>query len=783
MPIDKGTTLPITQLSGLQLNYKDSNSCFNLPIMTTNERDAIINTNDPANPIKNGTMIFNSDDNLVQYYQITTTEKKWIDVKSGAGTGDVVGPPSSITGNLASFSDDTGKGIKDSGISTDLVVSASSESIQKSQIPVWDTTTKGKITLSNSGVNVSKIQSINAQKNVNESELYLLSNLGALQFGNSENVADTGVILLDGLTPVTFQMQGTGANSRVCTVINGEIGEGSSSPSAILEINSTVGSFLNARLNIAQRDALVDPVDGMMIFNTDSKTINSRQNGEWISLETGSGSGTVTSVGLTNTDKNLTITGSPVTTSGNIQVNLNSNPVVDSLQIQNSLTIFNNNGFGLWLYGNSSFCSMITSSSKLAMNTTFVLPLTNGSSGQVLSTDGKGNTSWVNNSADLTASYLLTEADSNLPNATILPVLTNHTATAHGLYIGPNCGNTTAMQNAYYSLGVGSGALNGLQSGNGNVALGYTALQALQNGSYNIAIGQSALQLNYRSNSATDAPNLAIGYQSLMTAGDSYGNIAIGHQTLQGVVSTQSNTVIGYQSMSTVSRNSTGSNYNTAVGYQTLYNIDGSTSSSYNTVIGYKAGSAYTSYKNCTFLGANTDTNQAGLQYATAIGYGTIVKQNNSYAIGSEESRWAVGIGIGAPHYTLHLNNTFNYGPGGGFQTTCSILLTNAAFEPYTPIDQYSVCLWANKGNKNGALFFKSDTGGVYKIDSTSADNPASEPKIPVLTADEIQALTEIALGAIVYDSTNDTVIISTKSGWQNLTRSLYNPQNSSTGI
>ena len=42
MPIDKGTSKPITQLSSLQINYKDQNSCFNPPIVTTKEREALV---------------------------------------------------------------------------------------------------------------------------------------------------------------------------------------------------------------------------------------------------------------------------------------------------------------------------------------------------------------------------------------------------------------------------------------------------------------------------------------------------------------------------------------------------------------------------------------------------------------------------------------------------------------------------------------------------------------------------------------------------------------------
>jgi hypothetical protein len=250
MPIDKGTTLPITQLSGLQINYQDANSCLNPPIVTTIERDKLINNSDPAQPIKDGTIIFNSTTNYQEYY--SKDKGGWI--HSDEGTGDVVGPPESVVDNIAVFADTTGKTIKDGGVT------------------------------------IEELQT--DQKSASNTSLYQLSNLGALQFGSNANVADTGTILVDSLTPMTFQTQGTGVDSRVCTVINGEEGAGSSSPSALLEINSTEGGFLHARMTTAKRDILLDPKDGLEIYNTDTKNLNIRQNGAWIEIKSG-GNGNV----------------------------------------------------------------------------------------------------------------------------------------------------------------------------------------------------------------------------------------------------------------------------------------------------------------------------------------------------------------------------------------------------------------------------------------------------------------------------------------------------------
>ena len=153
-----------------------------------------------------------------------------------------------------------------------------------------------------------------------------------MQFGSNENVADTGVILVDGLTPLTFQTQGTGADSRVCTVINGELGGGSSSPSALLEINSSEGGFLNARLTTAQRDSLLDPKDGLLIYNTDTKNLNLRQNNAWVDIGTGSTSSTILPTRLlSNSYYDATIDDCVIITQGGSGYTINLPNITDSI--------------------------------------------------------------------------------------------------------------------------------------------------------------------------------------------------------------------------------------------------------------------------------------------------------------------------------------------------------------------------------------------------------------------------------------------------------------------
>lgn len=281
MPIDKGTTLPITQVTGLQINYRDANSCLNPPIVSTEERDKLVNSNDPDQPIKDGTIVFNSDTNVMEFYQGSTDSWK----SAVEGNGDVVGPANSINNNLVAFDGITGKAIKDGGVAANNVVTSTNNGTDL-RIAIYDGDSKK---IKAGGVTIEDLQAASSKdkKATNATPLYKMSNLGALQFGSNDNVADTGVILVDSLTPITFQTQGTGVDAQVCTIINGELGAGSSSPSALLEINSTTGGFLHARLTTLQRDALIAPQDGTEIYNTDTKKINVRAGGDWVELGAG----------------------------------------------------------------------------------------------------------------------------------------------------------------------------------------------------------------------------------------------------------------------------------------------------------------------------------------------------------------------------------------------------------------------------------------------------------------------------------------------------------------
>ena len=70
--------------------------------------------------------------------------------------------------------------------------------------------------------------------------------------------------------------------------------------------------------NQANDTAAGTPVDGQLYYNTTDNVVKYGEGGSWEALSTGGG--TVTSVGITETGNALTITNSPITSSGNINI-------------------------------------------------------------------------------------------------------------------------------------------------------------------------------------------------------------------------------------------------------------------------------------------------------------------------------------------------------------------------------------------------------------------------------------------------------------------------------
>jgi trimeric autotransporter adhesin len=255
----------------------------------------------------------------------------------------------------------------------------------------------------------------------------------------------------------------------------------------------------------------------------------------------------------------------------------------------------------------------------------------NFAAGQTFPGTGDGTITGVTAGTDLTGGGTSGHVTLNLDTTKIptLAAANSFTGTQTILSGDLNLPATTSASNGVINIG-GVPFLHGYKSGSANVFVGgagnfttkgtnnegsgHSVLKALTSGNFNTASGDSALAAN-----TTGSDNSAFGGNALVMNMTGGANTAIGDDALFN--------------------NSTGSN-NLAVGEEALF----------NNFIG----------SNNTAIGAFSGTGQAeGLTNTTAIGYSSVVQQNNSLVLGIAQAGAPgeqfvnVGIGTSTPRSVL----------------------------------------------------------------------------------------------------------------------------------
>ncbi len=231
-----------------------------------------------------------------------------------------------------------------------------------------------------------------------------------------------------------------------------------------------------------------------------------------------------------------------------------------------------------------------------------------GINGQVLSSNGVGDPTWVTPN---TISVPYTGATSAVD-------LGAFDLKVNNLTIGVGAGNRTS------NTVLGAYALNSNTTGEQNVAVGNSALNANMSGYYNVAVGSSALFKNTNGNE-----NVANGASALSNNEIGNSNTAIGTSALAYNVTGNENVANGFSSLQ---NNLSGSN-NVAIGSNTLItNISGSRN---------------------TAIGRDADVLFDGITNSTAIGAGAIVNADNTIQLGNGSVTSVITNGtMSAANYT-----------------------------------------------------------------------------------------------------------------------------------
>jgi hypothetical protein len=345
---------------------------------------------------------------------------------------------------------------------------------------------------------------------------------------------------------------------RIKVTSGGSIGIGTSSPAstAVFDITSTTKGFLLPRMTTGQRNAIVSPAAGLMIYQTDGTIGIYYYNAGWKAIASGgSGSGANTAL------SNLT------TTAAN----------ADLLPGTTNLRNLGNATFSwkdLHLRGD-----VFMDGTRVVSNApgTASLNMWVGTGSGSAITSGQQNTGIGQNA------------------------LQHNTTGYYNAAVGTNAlsGNTTG----YYNTAQGLSALTGNTTGSYNTVSGNFVMKTNTSGSYNTAFGSEAMFSN-----PSGSYNVAEGYQSLYYNRSNY-NTASGAYAVNGTTTGSFNNGNGFAALYL---NTTGS-YNSAEGAYSLYsNVAGLG----NTGLGYFADVANSSLSNATAIGYNavaTASNQVML--------------------------------------------------------------------------------------------------------------------------------------------------------------------------
>ena len=330
-------------------------------------------------------------------------------------------------------------------------------------------------------------------------------------------------------------------------------------------------------------------------------------------------SGTVTSVAL-SVPTGLTVTGSPITTSGTIAIG-------GTLGVANGGT------------GATTLTGILVGN-----GTSDISVVTDGTtSGQVLSTDGNGTYSfidagtgdvtvdgasvgnrvavWNNTTGELRATSAIATENSNIY---LVQPSTNGTDKFNYIIGGAFAINENDF--GTQNTGFGHAVLNGADlTGGNNSSFGMQSQTALTTGSDNTSIGSFAMYDN--------------------RSGDY--NVGLGAKTMFNQRISNKNVSIGYDSMDGVSASQTAeSNNNVAIGYESLHIIEGGDN---NTVLGYQSGSAITTGSKNVIIGSNTGSTIATSSNNIIISDGS---GNNRIQV---DSGGNVGIANDDPKVKLHI--------------------------------------------------------------------------------------------------------------------------------
>jgi hypothetical protein len=237
----------------------------------------------------------------------------------------------------------------------------------------------------------------------------------------------------------------------------------------------------------------------------------------------------------------------------------------------------------------------------------FTLPTADGTTGQVLTTNGSGVLTFTSPGASLAG-----QTDSASPFETSLGFEAGlNTTGVNNTFVGYQAGKANSTGTGNAALGYQAGTA--LTTGSNNVAIGNGALDAATTGGRNIAIGQDAMGNGVTTNATGD--NVAIGFRAGFSLTGGSENVLLGEESGRNLTTAFANIAIGPFALDAATNS--GSN-NIAIGRNAIG--VGVATGGENLAIGTSAGEDLTTAAHSIFLGNNSGANVTTGEYNIAIG-------------------------------------------------------------------------------------------------------------------------------------------------------------------
>lgn len=426
--------------------------------------------------------------------------------------------------------------------------------------------------------------------------------------------------------------------------------------SSLLDVSSTAKGILIPRMTFAQRNAIVGPATGLLIFQTDNTpgfyyNAGTPVASNWQIIGNNAGVFSQWAYSANNIYYNTGSVGIGTSTPAAL-LEVSGPAIIQGVNIGKSSSPFASN----LLFGAQALAHVTDGENNTAIGH-WALNLNNG-----IENTAVGVQTLQNN---LDGSYNVAVGAFTLSSNTggacntaagAYSLMTNtlgYGNTAFGylaLYAnnegGYNtaCGTGTLKQNfdGSYNTAAGYSALSGNISGTHNTATGYQALYSNTNGTHNTANGVNALYSN-----TGGSLNVAAGFRALYKNSSGDDNVAVGYNALSENLTGDFNTAVGSFALQD---NQTGE-YNTASGNMALwFNTSGmcntatgasalslNTSGNYNTATGNYALKANTTGSSNTASGANALFSNTTGYSNIAVGAGALYQntfQPNLVAVG-----------------------------------------------------------------------------------------------------------------------------------------------------